>query len=83
MKYEELSELIDAWVTETIEEFKMDAMDLNMRNASMKGLFQSILILMTDEERQKIADRMGLKKDRPTSNTSYNDLTKNNGEDAI
>ena len=75
MKYDELSELIDAWVTKQIEDIKLDPMELGNRNATMKGLFQGILICMTDEERQKIADRMGLKK----KVTFIND----NGEDAI
>jgi hypothetical protein len=75
MKYEELSELIDAWVTKHLEEMRLDTVILKHRNAVKSGLLSSILIGMTDEERATIAKRHGLKKKAPIIN--------DNGEDAI
>jgi hypothetical protein len=75
MKYDELSELIEAWVTKQIEDIKLDPMELRHRVACKSGLFNGILIAMTDEEREKIAKRLGLKKKA--------DFINDNGEDAI
>jgi len=77
MNYNDLQELIDVWVTETLESLKSDPMDLSLRNAVLKGAFEGILITMTDEERQKITDRMGLKKKQVVV------LTQNDDEDGI
>ena len=75
MKYDELSELIDAWVTKQIEDVNLDPMELRHRVACKSGLFNGILIAMTDEERATIAKRLGLKKKA--------DFINDNGEDAI
>lgn len=77
MNYNDLQELIDVWVTETIESLKADPIDLSLRNAVLKGAFEGILITMTNEERQKIADRMGLNKKQEVV------LTQFDGEDSI
>lgn len=77
MKYNELSELIDAWVTRQLEDVKADPMKLNYRNAVKAGLLSSILTGMTDEERQSLADRHGWRKNKEVV------LTNDNGEDSI
>ena len=77
MKYDELSELIDAWVTKQIELVKLDPMNLNYRNSSYKGLLNGILIGMSDEDRQSLADRFGWEKKQEFV------LTQNDDEDGI
>ena len=77
MKYDELSELIDAWVTRQIESVKLDPMNLNYRNSSYKGLLNGILIGMSDEDRQSLADRFGWEKKQEFV------LTQNDDEDGI
>ena len=77
MKYDELSELIDAWVTKQIESVKLDPMNLNYRNSSYKGLLNGILIGMSDEDRQSLADRFGWEKKQEFV------LTQNDDEDGI
>lgn len=77
MNYDELSELIDAWVTRQIESVKLDPMNLNYRNSSYKGLLNGILIGMSDEDRQSLADRFGWEKKQEFV------LTQNDDEDGI
>ena len=75
MTYNEFSELLEGKVTQWIEEIKLDPVELGNRNAAKKGIFEAILICMTNEERQKIADRLGFKIELV--------LTKFDGEDSI
>ena len=75
MTYNEFSELLEGKVTQWIEEIKLDPVDLVNRNAVKKGIFEGVLICMTNEERQKMANRIGLKKEVV--------LTKFDGEDSI
>ena len=77
MKYDELSELIDAWVTNHLESVKTDAMDIKYRAFAKAGLLNSILIGMSDEDRQSLADRHGWRKNKEVV------LTNDNGEDSI
>lgn len=59
MKYEELNKLIDSWVNYVIDKNNIDNANIY---AAKVGFFEAVIMTISDEEREKIANDFNLKR---------------------
>jgi ribosome recycling factor len=60
MNYDKLQQLIDDKITRQLEELRIDAMDLKLRNSAKVSALNTVLLALTDEQRKEVAKKLNL-----------------------
>jgi len=60
MTYDTLQQLIEDRITRQLEELRLDAMDLKLRNSAKVSALNTVLLALTDEQRIEVAKKLNL-----------------------